>query len=415
MKRSQSRAVGVGAERGIQKDMKIKIIAAASVTAVAVAVIAAIVVANPFGQSETMGGEESVHSEGMAALSASNDGEESFHSDGMAALSAANDGEESMHSEGMAPLTVNIEKRIIQRDADGFSSSNSSAMPAKPYIGVAISETERGAVRVLEVLEDGPSNGILRTGDLITAVEGEAIGGSKDLAEAIADAGAGASLALTVTRDGGASDVKVNVGEFSEDSENGIRRYSYSQTFDLPKDGFPMKPSADFDIDVFGEMDKFSDFPMMMDEDVFGKLGEMDDFSDFPMMMMMGEMDKDVFGEFGDMDGFFSLNKRGESGGVARMEKSAVGEDGVYQTHRMAAGTVTNVDAAARTFTLQPQDGSAEITYSVSEDAKTLIAGSGGAGGLAADGETPTLVMDVDGDATLIMQGKDLMASDWEK
>ena len=377
--------------------MKTKIIAAASVMAVAVAIIAAIVVANPFGQSETTGGgEESMHSEGMAPLS-------------------ANGGEERFHSEGGAPLTVNIEteKRIIKRGADGgFSDSSASA---KPYIGVAISENDEGAVRVMEVLEDGPSKGILRAGDVITAVDGEAIGGSKDLVAAIADAGAGASLALTVTRDGGASDVKVSVGEFSEDAESGIRRYSYSQTFDLPKDGFPMKPSADFDFDVyreFGEMDKFADFPMMMDKDILAKLGEMDGFSDFPMMMM--DADKDVFDKFGGADDFFSLKRwGGESGGIARMEKSARGEDGGYQTHRMAAGTVTNVNPNARTFTLQPQDGSSAITYSVSDDAKTLIAGSGGAGGLAADGETPTLVVDVDGDAHLILQGEDVLAAGW--
>ena len=377
--------------------MKTKIIAAASVMAVAVAIIAAIVVANPFGRSETMGGgEESMHSEGMSPLSASG-------------------GEERFHSEGAAPLTVNIEteKRIIERGADGGYSSD-SATPAKPYIGVAINENDEGAVRVMEVLEDGPSKGILRAGDVITAVDGEAIGGSKDLVEAIADAGAGASLALTVTRDGGASDVKVSVGEFSQDAESGIRRYSYSQTFDLPKDGFPMKPSADFDFDVyreFGEMDKFADFPMMMDKDILAKLGEMDKFADFPMMM---DADKDVFDKFGGADDFFSLKRwGGESGGIARMEKSARGEDGAYQTHRMAAGTVTNVNPDARTFTLQPQDGSAAITYSVSDGAKTLIAGSGGVGGLTADGETPTLVVDVDGDAQLILQGEDVLAAGW--
>ena len=393
--------------------MKTKIIAAASVMAVAVTIIAAIVVANPFGRSDTTGGgEESMHSEGMAPLSA-NVGEESMHSEGMAPLSA-NDGEERFHSEGGAPLTVNIEteKRIIERGADGGHSASASS--AKPYIGVAINETDGGEVKVMEVLEDGPSKGILRTGDVITAVDGEAIGGSKDLVDAIADAGAGASLALTVTRDGGASDVKVSVGEFSQDAESGIRRYSYSQTFDLPKDGFPMKPSADFDFDVyreFGEMDKFADFPMMMDKDILAKLGEMDKFADFPMMM---DADKDVFDKFGGADDFFSLKRwGGESGGIARMEKSALGEDGAYQTHRMAAGTVTSVNPDARTFTLQPQDGSAAITYSVNDDAKTLIAGSGGVGGLTADGETPTLVVDVDGDAQLILQGEDVLAADW--
>ena len=367
--------------------------------AVALTVIAAVVVVNPFGQSETMmmgGGEESMHTEGMTPLGAA--GEESMHTEGMAPLGAAA-GEERMHKEGMAPLTVNVEteKRIIGSDSD---SRTVSAANAKPYIGVAISETEGGAVRVVEVLEDGPSNGVLRSGDLITAAAGERIGGAKDLVDAISDAGAGAALALTVTRDGGASEVSVNVGEFSEDADSGISSYRYSQSFNLPKDGFPMMMDMDKNVlDQFGKMDEFADFPMMMDADILGKLGEMGEFSDFSMM------DKSEFGGFFDFPTMMMM-EWGESGGIARMEKSVVGEDGDYQTHRVASGTVTSVDAAARTFTLQPEDGSAEITYSVSDGAKTLIAGPNGALGLSADGETPTVVMDVDGAAELILQGE---------
>ena len=399
--------------------MKTKIIAAASLMAVAVTVIAAVVVVNPFGQSETMmmgGGEESMHTEGMAPLGAAAGeermhkecmaplsaaaGEERMHKEGMAPLSAAA-GEERMHKEGMAPLTVNIEteKRIIGSDSD---MRTVSAANAKPYIGVAISETEGGAVRVVEVLEEGPSNGILRSGDLITAAAGERIGGADDLVDAISDAGAGAALALTVTRDGGASEISVNVGEFSEDPDSGISSYRYSQSFNLPKDGFPMMMDKNV-LDQFGKMDGFSDFPMMMDADILDKLGEMGEFSDFMMM------DKSAFGGMGgffDFPSMMMLEEWGESGGIARMEKSVVGENGDYQTHRVASGTVTSVDAAARTFTLQPEDGSAEITYSVSDGAKTLIAGPNGALGLSADGETPTVVMDVDGGAELILQGE---------
>lgn len=397
--------------------MKTKIIAAASLMAAALTVIAAIVVVNPFGQSETMmmgGGEESMHTEGMAPLGAA--GEESMHTEGMAPLGAAGEesmhkegmaplgaaaGEERMHKEGMAPLTVNVEteKRIIGADSD---MRTVSAANAKPYIGVAISETEGGAVRVVEVLEEGPSKGILRSGDLITAAAGERIGGAEDLVDAISDAGAGAALALTVTRDGGASEISVNVGEFSEDPDSGISSYRYSQSFNLPKDGFPMMMDMDKNVlDQFGKMDEFADFPMMMDADILDKLGEMGEFADFPMM------DKS---EFGGMGGFFDfpsmMMEWGESGGIARMEKSVVGENGDYKTHRVASGTVTSVDAAARTFTLQPEDGSAEITYSVSAGAKTLIAGPNGALGLSADSETPTVVMDVDGAAELILQGE---------
>ena len=364
--------------------MKTKIIAAASLMAVAVVVVAAIVVANPFGDSDRMGGgEESMHTEGMAPLS-------------------ANAGEERTHREGMAPLTVNVEteKRIVGADPDSRTVSESRA---KPYIGVAISEAEGGAVRVVDVLEDGPSNGVLESGDLITAAAGERIGGAKDLVKAIADAGAGAALALTVERDGGETDVSVNVGEFSQDADSGISRYSYSQTFNLPQDRFPAMMDKNI-LDQFGKMDDFSDFPMMMDKDVLDQFGK-DGFADFPMPMMTNKDILDHFGKDGFAD-FPMMMGMDEIGEIARMEKSVADEDGVYRTHRMASGTVTHVDADAGTFTLQPEDGSDAITYSVSDDAKTFIAGSGGVSGLSADGETPTLVMDIDGAAELILQGE---------
>ena len=398
--------------------MKNKMLMAVSVAAVAVVVIAAIVVVNPFASSPTAGGEESMHSEGMAALGTNGGGEEAMHSEGMAALGTdGGGGEESMHSDGMAPLTVNVEAETRIRTPDG----DGGGAVAKPYIGVAVSETESGAARVVEVLEEGPSKGVLEAGDLITAVEGEAIEGARGLADAVAKAGAGAALSLTVTRDDRTSDVSVSVGEMSEDAASQVRRYSYSRTFDLPQDGFPMKPGADFDMDVFeklAEMDEF-DFPMKADMDMLEKFAEMDEFDfstkmDMDMLEKFAEMDEfdmsmkadmDMLEKFADMDAFgFTVNLWGE-GGVAGMEKTVEVEDGEFETHRAIMGTVTDVDADAGTFTLQPIDSSAAITYSITDDTKTFISASGNLGGLAADGETPTFVMDVDGVAEMVGQG----------
>ena len=373
--------------------MKNKMIAAISLAVLAVAVIAAVVVVNPFAPSPPAGGEESMHSEGMAALGTGG-GEESAHPEGMAALGTSG-GEESAHPEGMAPLTVNVETETrILKPGMGESASAS----ARPYIGVAISETASGAARVVEVLDDGPSKGVLEAGDLITAVEGEAIGGASDLVDAIAEAGAGASLSLTIERDDRAADVSVRVGEMSEDAESQVRRYSYSRTFDLPSDDFSTRLDM---LDKLAEMDEF-DFPAKMDMDVdaFDKFVDMDAF-DFSM-----KADMDMFDKFADADafGFSMMNLLGESGGVARMEKSVEVADGEFETHRAVMGTVTDVDADAGTFTLQPIDGSAAITYAVTDDTKTFISGAGGIGGLAADGETPTMVMDVDGVAEMVGQ-----------
>ena len=375
--------------------MKNKMIAAISLAVLAVAMIAAVVVVNPFASSPPAGGEESMHSEGMAALGTAG-GEESAHPEGMAALGTSG-GEESAHPEGMAPLTVNVEAetRILKPGMDAGASAS-----ARPYIGAAISEIESGAALVVEVLDDGPSQGVLKAGDLITAVEGEAIGGARDLVDAISEAGAGASLSLTIERDDRAADVSVSVGEMSEDAASQVRRYSYSRTFDLPADDFSTRLDM---LDKFVDMDDF-DFPTKMDVDMdaFDKFVDMDDFG-FSM-----KADADMFDKFADVDafGFSMMNLLGESGGVARMEKSVEVADGEFETHRAAMGTVIAVDADAGTFTLQPIDGSAAITYAVTDDTKTFISGAGGIGGLAADGETPTLAIDVDGVAEMVGQGE---------
>ena len=96
---------------------------------------------------------------------------------------------------------------------------------SKPYIGVVINPLSDGTVEVVKVLRDGPSDGVLEIGDVITAVNGEAIDGSDDLTDAIAETGSGETLTLTVTRDGTEIEVSVEVGEWAEKS------YRKSRTF----------------------------------------------------------------------------------------------------------------------------------------------------------------------------------------
>lgn len=87
---------------------------------------------------------------------------------------------------------------------------------AKPYIGVVIHPLADGSVEVVRALPDGPSDGILEAGDVITAVNGAAVDGVEDLTDAIADAGVGANLTLTLTRDGSEMDVSVTIGEWTK-------------------------------------------------------------------------------------------------------------------------------------------------------------------------------------------------------
>ena len=84
---------------------------------------------------------------------------------------------------------------------------------AKPYIGIYIAPNPDGGVKVLKVMEDSPSDGVLQAGDVITAANSETVDGSNDLVDAVAEAGVGGTITLTVTRDGQSVDVTVTVGE----------------------------------------------------------------------------------------------------------------------------------------------------------------------------------------------------------
>ncbi len=221
-------------------------------------------------------------------------------------------------------------------DADEHDNDDSDEhdRAAKPYIGVAVRQTDSGALEVVEALDGSPADGALEAGDLITAVNGVATTGVDDLREAVESAGAGGAVALAVTRDGSDITVDVTVGEFEYDDRG--RKFGR---------GWRGKRSL-------------------------GNLWH--------------------FGSAGDW--FVSAQM------VTR------DEDGNLTTKRAITGTVSNVDANARTFTLTPSDGSAAISYSVGDDAKILTSNGDALADLEADANA--LVMDVDGEAMLVAQGE---------
>ncbi len=88
----------------------------------------------------------------------------------------------------------------------------------------------------------------------------------------------------------------------------------------------------------------------------------------------------------------------------ARGEVVMADENGVYQTYRATAGLVTEIDADAGTFTLQPKDGSALIEYMISDGTKVNLNRAGDLGELNA--EDNTLVVDVNGEVKLVHQGE---------
>ena len=121
------------------------------------------------------------------------------------------------HIEAPSRTDVMSADQVSKPDSMGeLQVAPDSDTESKPYIGIIVSSLEDGSVKVVKVLKDGPSDGVLETGDIVTAVAGEAVDSVNDLTDAIADAGTGETLTLTITRDDSEMDVSVTIGEWTK-------------------------------------------------------------------------------------------------------------------------------------------------------------------------------------------------------
>ena len=227
--------------------------------------------------------------------------------------------------------------------SDPLQGTDEDSDDSEPYIGVAIFELEDGTIKVVRVQKGSPSDGALMSGDVITAVDGTTVTGTSDLTDAIAEAGSGTAITLTITRDGSSQTVDVTIGE-RDTSVPSVRVYRSSKTFGPWRMGHP-------------------------------RLG-------------MGKSD--------------ALS--GVDGKPVHTRVVFEKEDGSYSTYRAVVGTVSDVDAAAGTFTLDPKDGSDSIDYTIGDDTKVVMGRSGDLGELNTDDDT--LVVDIDGEVKMVQQGE---------
>jgi putative serine protease PepD len=86
------------------------------------------------------------------------------------------------------------------------------------YLGVSMTQTDDG-VQIEEVSPDGPAEGAgVEAGDVVTAVDGEAVDSPDDLRAAVEAKQPGDELELQITRDGDEQTVTVELGERPTDS-----------------------------------------------------------------------------------------------------------------------------------------------------------------------------------------------------
>ena len=302
----------------------------------------------------------------------------------------------------------------------------------KPYIGIYIAPDPDGGVMVLKVMEDSPSDGVLQAGDVITAANSETVDGPNDLIGAVATAGVGGTLSLTVTRDGQSMDVTVTVGEREVEETKKVRAKPYI--------GIYVSPGDDGGVEVVKVMKDSPSDGVLQEGDVITSVDSetVNDSSDLIDAVATagvgGTITLTVTRDDQSMDVTVTVGERTE----ARFESARVlrrpftrgvspvdpgmlmpsrvvddrfassrivvaDDDGNYRTHRTVAGTVTSVDADAGTFTLQPKDGSATIDYTINDDTVITMSRTGDLGQLNTTDQT--VVMDVDGEVKWIQQG----------
>jgi PDZ domain-containing protein len=113
------------------------------------------------------------------------------------AIRAWFDGEEAVVPEEMFYPPGESREEVEQRNTEQFSRSQSAAeTAAMRELGYPV------RVSVGEVVEDGPADGVLQAGDLITEVNGEEVSDLADLQGAIAGEPVGATLTVDYTREG---------------------------------------------------------------------------------------------------------------------------------------------------------------------------------------------------------------------
>ncbi|RJK98092.1 YlbL family protein [Vallicoccus soli] len=133
--------------------------------------------------------------------------------------------EEQVYPEGTT------EEQVQQTNARDMTSSQDDATAAAlRQLGVPVDER----ATVAAVAPGSAADGVLRVGDVITAVDGRAVAGSARAAERVGDRSPGDLVELTVLRDGEESVQRVVTRPAEDDPERAVVGVQLGTTFDAP-------------------------------------------------------------------------------------------------------------------------------------------------------------------------------------
>jgi len=113
--------------------------------------------------------------------------------------------------------------------------------------GLGMDASDPHGALITNILEDGPAaSSDLKVGDAITAVNGQRVQDSRDLARQIAAISPGEETAITVMRDGAEEKVTINLGEFpSSDRMAALQQPSEPSSLKLEDLGITLAPTGD--------------------------------------------------------------------------------------------------------------------------------------------------------------------------
>ena len=122
-----------------------------------------------------------------------------------------------------ASAKSHTEQRGVFED-DGIRAQQSEST-GKPYIGIAVTSVQEDSATdgalIVRVVEGSAADGNLEVDDIITALDGESVGGPRDVVRIVHEHSPGDVIVFSVVRDGSSMDISVTAGEYEASGHEG--------------------------------------------------------------------------------------------------------------------------------------------------------------------------------------------------
>jgi PDZ domain-containing protein len=115
-----------------------------------------------------------------------------------------------------------------ENDADFQQSEDSAELAALHFLGKPVD------LRIAKVGEDGPSQGLLREGDVLVSVDGKPVSTVGGVQEAVADVPPKTEVPIVIRRDGAETTVRVVLGARPDDESKGYLGITPEEIPDVP-------------------------------------------------------------------------------------------------------------------------------------------------------------------------------------